>query len=63
MNKEFDIIASLILGKCYSNVPLPVNIDFMFLAAEKLGDINKHEQVGHVFDWLVREGFFALPGY
>lgn len=57
MNKDFDRIASFIMGSCYADMTKPVHIDFLIFCYEYLDGTEKEQEVAHVFGWLEREGF------
>jgi hypothetical protein len=57
MNKDFDRIASYIMGTCYTDMTKPAHIDFLIFCYEHLDGIDKEKEVAHVFGWLIREGF------
>jgi len=57
MNQEFNKLCALILGTLYTDMTKAHHIDFMFFAAEHLGNLERHHEVDHVFGWLEREGF------
>jgi hypothetical protein len=62
MNKDFDIIASQILGKCYANMTEPYLVDYGMISFELFETLDRDKEARHITGWLLREAFIRQIG-